>query len=276
MAAVLYETHMHTPLCRHAVGAPAEYAAVARSRGLRGITVTCHCPMPDGYSYNVRMTPEEFPAYLQMVELARAKCEGQTEVLLGLESDYYPGVEPYLKELHARAPFHYILGSVHPHVGEYQRRFFTDDPFENQKIYFEHLALAAESGLFDTLSHPDLVKNMDPEAWELARILPYIYPALDRIAATGVAMELNTSGVNKLISEMNPGPEILREMQQRGIPVVIGADAHKPGRVGDGFEEALKLLSEAGFEKVSYFKERKRVDVAIADALRETFGNSSI
>ena len=45
---LLYEMHMHTPLCKHAQGAPEEYAAVAQQRGLQGIVVTCHNPTDDG------------------------------------------------------------------------------------------------------------------------------------------------------------------------------------------------------------------------------------
>ena len=41
---MLYEMHMHTPLCKHAIGEPEEYAAMAERRGLAGIAVTCHNP----------------------------------------------------------------------------------------------------------------------------------------------------------------------------------------------------------------------------------------
>ncbi|HSH14701.1 MAG TPA: PHP domain-containing protein, partial [Verrucomicrobiae bacterium] len=34
--------HMHTPLCRHAVGEPVEYARRARELGLREIAFTDH------------------------------------------------------------------------------------------------------------------------------------------------------------------------------------------------------------------------------------------
>jgi histidinol-phosphatase (PHP family) len=96
--------------------------------------------------------------------------------------------------------------------------------------------------------------------------MPDIRRALDRIAATGVAMELNTSGLNKTVPEMNPGPAMLREMSTRGIPIVIGADAHLPQRVGDKYEEALDMLREAGYREVSFFLERKRHDVSIEAA----------
>ena len=75
---------------------------------------------------------------------------------------------------------------------------------------------------------------------------------------------MNTSGYRKVIPQMNPGPEMLREMRQRDIPVVIGSDAHDPGRVGDRFGEALDALSAAGYTQVSYFVERRRHDVDIA------------
>ena len=81
---ILYETHMHTPLCRHAVGLPMEYAEVAARRGLRGITVTCHAPMPDGYSSHIRMSHEQLPVYIKMVEEAGELAKGRVEVLLGL------------------------------------------------------------------------------------------------------------------------------------------------------------------------------------------------
>ncbi len=90
---------------------------------------------------------------------------------------------------------------------------------------------------------------------------------LDRIAKTGVAMELNTSGLNKSYSEMNPGNEMLRMMAERKIPIVVGSDAHKAGRVGEHFITALNHLSEAGYEEVSYFKKRQRIDLKISDVL---------
>jgi histidinol-phosphatase (PHP family) len=266
-APLLYETHMHTPLCRHATGEPEEYARTAKARGLKGIIVTCHNPMPDGYAQSSRMYVEQFGEYLALVERARAAMAGQVDVRLGLECDYTPGMEPWLEGQIASEPFNYVLGSIHPQVREYRDAYWTGDALAYQQIYFEHLAQAAETGLFDSLSHPDLVKNCTPDDWQLERLLPHIGECLDRIAAAGTAMELNTSGLLKTIPEMNPCPRILREMQARGIPVVIGADAHVPERVGADFDVALKLLRESGYRDVSFFLERTRHDIPIEDAL---------
>ncbi|MDB6094205.1 MAG: histidinol phosphatase [Verrucomicrobia bacterium] len=264
---LLYESHSHTPLCKHAVGSPTEYAAVAEAHGLKGIIFTCHCPLPDRFSEHVRMRPEEFDRYVEMVAQAREVFAGRVDVRLGLESDYYPGVEPWLERLHARVPLHHVLGSVHPQVPDYRRLYFTGDWFEYQKLYFDHLARSAESGLYDTLAHPDLIKNESPSDWDFARIQSHIERALDRIAASGVAMELNTSGANKAIPEINPSPTMLRLILARGIPVVLGADAHRPTRVGDGYVAALRTLQQVGFSEVSFFLDRKRQTVPIPAAL---------
>ncbi len=257
---------MHTPLCRHAVGEPEEYAAAAQARGLKGIVVTCHNPLPESISQSVRMFPEQWDDYLNMVERARHSWAGRMDVRLGLEADFWPGLEPFLETQLASADFHHVLGSVHPHMEFYKRKYWHGDIHEFHKIYFEHLALAAETGLFDTLSHPDLVKNEDPSQWSARRIMPAIERALDRIAKAGTAMELNTSGALKALPEMNPGPLILKAMAQRGIPVVIGADAHTPRRVGARYEDALDLLESAGYKDVGVTVDRKRRAISIERA----------
>ena len=104
-APLLYESHSHTPLCNHAFGEPEDYAGVAERRGFKGLIVTCHCPLPDGISAEVRMDPAQFEDYLAMIARARAAFAGRVDVRAGLESckefgahgvlvlghrDYYP------------------------------------------------------------------------------------------------------------------------------------------------------------------------------------------
>lgn len=266
MTGLLYETHAHTPLCKHAVGRPEEYAAVAEERGLRGIVFTCHNPMPNGFSAGIRMGVGELDEYVEMVAIARDAWDGRVDVRLGLEADYFAGYERWVEEQLASKEFHYVLGSVHPQIAEFRQRYWNDDPVDVQRIYFQLLADAAETRLFDSISHPDLIKNETPNDWLPATIMDQIRRTLDRIAAAGVAMELNTSGVNKVIPEMNPFPEMLAEIACREIPIVIGADAHEPDRVADRFELAIDLLAECGFTNVSYFLDRVRHDVKLENA----------
>ncbi|TWU37332.1 Histidinol-phosphatase [Novipirellula artificiosorum] len=247
----------------HADGLPTEYAAVAWQRGLKGLIVTCHNPMPDGFSSHVRMREDQFGEYVAMIEGARNEWAGRIDVRLGIEADYFEGYEDYLQQQLDSAPFHFVLGSIHPQIAEYRQRYQTDDPFEYQRNYFRLLAKAAETKLFDSISHPDFVKNVTPKDWNPAAIMGDICGALDRIAATGTAMELNTSGVNKTVAEMNPFPEMLREMSHRGIPVTLGADAHLPSRVGDGYLVGLNLLQDCGYKHLSLFLDRQRTEIPI-------------
>lgn len=264
---ILFESHSHTPLCKHADGDPTEYAAVAQQRGLKGLIVTCHNPMPNGFSARVRMREDQFDQYVDLVAQTRQQWAGRIDVRLGLEADYFEGHEEYLEKQLQSADFHFVLGSVHPQIDEFRERYWDNDLIEVQRTYFRLLAQAAETRLFDSIAHPDLIKNFTSKVWQPEMIMDDIRASLDRIAASGVAMELNTSGVNKTISEMNPFPTMLDEMRLRNIPVTLGADAHQPHRVADGYESAMELLSDAGYSHVSIFLDRQRQEISIQDAM---------
>ncbi|MEX2607761.1 MAG: histidinol-phosphatase HisJ family protein [Kiritimatiellia bacterium] len=266
IAPVLYETHMHTVLCKHAEGHLDAYAAEAKAKGLKGIIVTDHCPLPDGMSSPVRMSPGQWAEYVEMVELCREKWKGELDVRLGLESDYLPGLEGYLEQLHGLNHLNYVLGSIHPQIHEYKEMYFRGDWPAYQRQYFLSLVDAAQTGLFDSLSHPDLVKNYGTEEWDLEGLLEHIRHCLDAIAVTGIAMELNTSGLNKTLPEMNPSLTLLTEMRARDIPVVVGADAHCPERVAADFPQALDLLEQAGYTHSRIFLDRKPQDIPISDS----------
>jgi len=262
----LYETHVHTPLCRHAEGDLDDYAHAAFQRGFHGLIVTCHAPMPEGFSPTVRMRVDEFDDYLSMVFRAQRHWQGKIDIRLGIEAEYFPGFERWVEHQLQSADFQYVLGSVHPQMVEFKQRFWTGDPVEFQRAYFQILADAAETGLYDCLAHPDGVKNETPDAWDPQAVMDDVCRALDRIAATGMAMELNTSGAEKIVPEMNPFPAMLKEMCKRSIPVVIGADAHRPDRVGHRFGEALDLAESCGYRCVSFFVGRTRHEVPVAAA----------
>ena len=101
-APLFFDSHMHTPLCKHAEGHPIEYMEYGVAQGLAGIIMTCHSPMPDGFSSRVRMSPEQFNEYCALVQEAADAAPADFEVRLGLESDFFPGMEPWLEDLHAK------------------------------------------------------------------------------------------------------------------------------------------------------------------------------
>ena len=85
-------------------------------------------------------------------------------------------------------------------------------------------------------------------------------------------MELNTSGLNKAFPEWMPSVPMLAEMQQRGIAVVLGSDAHEPGRVGASFAEALDTLEKVGYRDIGVFLNRRLKLITIAQAKQSLSG----
>jgi histidinol-phosphatase (PHP family) len=243
-----------------------EYAEAAFSKNLAGIHITCHTPLPEGFSPHVRMRLDEMDLYFEIIQEVREKFQGRLEIGTGLECDYLPELEPWIAQMRARRPWSHFLGSVHPQTAEFKKSYSQGGVIENITRYFQLVAKSAESGFFDTLGHPDLIKNEYPEVWKVGEVISVICKTLDRIAATGVAMEMNTSGWNKAIPEVNPGFEILLEMAKRMIPVVWGADALRPTRVGDRFLDGLQLLEEAGYQEVGLQEPGRRRMILIEEA----------
>ena len=108
---MLFDYHMHTPLCGHAVGHPREYAAEAIRKGLQEIGFSEHNPMPSKFD-DWRMDLIDFPEYIRLVEEARAEFP-QLPIRLGLECDFIPGKEGWIRELATKADFDYFIGAVH-------------------------------------------------------------------------------------------------------------------------------------------------------------------
>ncbi len=176
-------------------------------------------------------------------------------VKLGLEVDYVRGREDRTRELLAPYPWDYLLGSVHFIDG-----WGVDGPprlideagvDETWRRYFDELAAAARSGLFDVLAHPDLVK-----IWGLRAESPDYEPLLE--ALDGVCLEISSAGLRKPVGELYPAPALLREARGRGVEITFASDAHEPGLVGDRFDQVRALATDAGYETITVFDSRRR------------------
>jgi histidinol-phosphatase (PHP family) len=177
-------------------------------------------------------------------------------VKLGLEVDYVPGREDETRALLAPYPWDYLLGSVHWIDGlavDGEPRLVDEVGVDEAwRRYFDTLGRAARSGLFDSLSHPDLVKIFGdrPEAFNYA-------PVVDAIAKSGVAVEVSTAGLRKPVGELYPHPEFLKACRERDVPVTTASDAHSPDVVGRDFDRARELLRGAGYDTVTVFDGRR-------------------
>lgn len=259
--------HMHTPLCRHAVGQPTEYAAQALARGLTEIGFSDHSPMADDDFDNWRMFHRQLGQYVAEVEEAR-RAHPSLKILLALEVDYLPGQEDWIRELAAFHPWDYFIGSVHyvsnswdidnpSKLSEWRKH----DAFEVWSMYFDRLTQAAESGLFEIIGHADLPKKFG--IYPQQDVTPLVDRFLVAAAKHNVAMELNTAGLRKDCREIYPSPAILRLAQQKGVAITFGSDAHAPGEVGMNFSEAIQLARSSGYTDCCRFEKRTRSVVRI-------------
>ena len=203
--------------------------------------------------YQVERCVHDIDPYVAAVIEAR---ERGLPVKLGLEVDYVPGREDETRAILAPYPWDYLLGSVHfidglGVDGEEPRMLDVLGVEGSWRLYFETLAAAARSGLFDSLSHPDLVKIFG----ERPPLFDY-GPVVAAIADSGVAVEVSTAGLHKPVGELYPHPELLAECRLREIPVTMGSDAHEPRVVGRDFDRARELLRSAGYETVTVFERR--------------------
>ena len=258
--------HMHTPLCRHAVGEPTELAAHAVKLGFTEIGFTEHAPMPRDDFDDWHMRLGDLETYVAQVAQARRDHPGLV-IKLALEVDFIPGHEEWIRQLAARHPWDYLIGAVHyvaptwnfdnpKELAEWKNR----DPWDVWTDYFERLTMAAESGLFEIIAHADLVKKFC--FYPKQDCTPLYMRLLEAIKRAGLALELNTAGLRKECREIYPSPRLVQLAAQSGVPITFGSDAHAPGEVGANFAEAIALARSASYTHSCRYTQRRRKDVA--------------
>ncbi|RLC32270.1 MAG: histidinol phosphatase [Deltaproteobacteria bacterium] len=270
---MLPDYHIHTIMCKHAEGKTADYRAVAAKRGIPQICFTDHIPSPDGYDADYRMDLSQFDVYRSMV--TELQDDKSPEVLFGIEADYYQGCETFLREWLPAQHFDLILGSVH-----YIENWGFDNPADRHvwdsvdvtatwRKYFELVAELADSGLFDAAGHLDLPKKFGHRPSDKA-LREMAEPALDRIAETGMGIELNTSGLRKPVGEIYPSPILVSLAFDRGIPICFGSDSHRPEDIGRDFDLALELAREAGYTHYFRISQGRKRLVPLPETLQAT------
>jgi histidinol-phosphatase (PHP family) len=194
-----------------------------------------------------------------------AYCEfvRSTDLRLGIEADFVPGGEERTAELLAGRDFDYVIGSVHfisnravdhPDWDVWDEQA---DPDQVWRRYFDALAAAARSGLFDVLAHPDLVKVWGrARPWPKGELRRFYEPAVEAIAESGVAVEVSTAGLRKPVGEIYPAPELARMCAEAGAAFSLSSDAHEPEHVGYAYDRARELFEELGVTEICVFEGR--------------------
>lgn len=267
---MLVDYHLHTERCGHACGTMAEYLATARMLGLSEIGFADHVPMywlPEQQrDANNAMAMGQLAHYIEDVKLLQQQTS-DVKIKLGLEVDYIPGWEEQAAKVIKSLPLDYVLGSIHFLEGwgfdnpAYLNQYAQWDIMELYQSYFHQLCQAASSGLFDVMAHPDLIKkfNYYPD-----KDLTHLYQQVAQaFAESGVCVEINTAGLRVPAQELYPAPALLQWFYRCKVPITLGSDAHTPHQVGQGLQQAVKLIKNVGYQQVVVFNQRQRSYISI-------------
>lgn len=268
------DSHMHTPLCGHAVGEPIEYAMIAAEKGIDLITITCHIPMRwEAFGQaGIRMQREELDDYVALVQRTAEQARPQgVEVLCGIEAEVYPNeaeLEP-MDEILAQYDFDFVLGSLHAQCRSYIEWLSNNKvKKDSMKIdsYFRHLKDGAQSGRYDSMSHPDVIRTYGVvQSFNPLEHEEVIRDFLQAVVDEDICMEVNTSGLTKGDFEVHPDPQILDWAAEMGVKLTIGSDSHRPGSVGQFFDIIQPMLRDKGFKDLYYFRGRERLRIDMPD-----------
>jgi histidinol-phosphatase (PHP family) len=270
---MLTDYHVHlrpdapdTPPARYFTAANAErYRTVASERGIVELGVAEHV-----HRFREALTVWDHPFWRAWatddLDDYCAFVREDTDLRLGIEADFVPGREDRMASLLEAREWDYVVGSVHflgetavDLDGEWDVWRRGESAERVWRRYFEWVAEAARSGLFDIMAHPDLVKvhgagrprpEGDPRR--------YYEPAVEAFADTGVAVELSTAGLRKSVGELYPARALLEMVVDAGCPIALSSDAHVPDQLGFRYEDAVRELEDAGVRELCVFEGRSR------------------
>ncbi len=252
---------MHTPLCGHAIGLPQEYAKQALQVGLEEIGFSDHAPFVVKDLPGITMKMQQLPQYYRMIELVRDQYRNELLIKVGIEADFVPGYEEKTKAILKDYPYDYVIGSVHFIRGwgfdnpEEREQWDQNDIDEVYRQYYSLLRQSAQSQLFDIMAHVDLVKKFGhrPSAF----LADEVEKTAQVFKESGVAVEINTSGLRKPVKEIYPSLLALKIYARCQVPLCFGSDAHDPKDVGKDYDQALQLAKAAGYTEYVLFSQRK-------------------
>jgi histidinol-phosphatase (PHP family) len=243
------------------------YREAAAERGIEELGVAEHV-----YRFTEALEVWNHPLWVESAlddidEYVRFVRE-ETDLALGIEADFIPGREDRMRALLDARDWDYVLGSIH---------FLSDGALDHDgfdvwnsgrspdhvwRTYFEWLGELAATGMYDILAHPDLVKYWGPNhpkrPWPEKDLRFYYDIAMERIADSGIAIEVSTAGLRKPVGEIYPDRAFLEMVIDAGNPIALSSDAHTPEQLGFEYDKALALLADLGIKELCVFRSRQR------------------
>lgn len=260
----MIDYHIHTKLCGHASGEMEEYVECAIDAGVNEMGFSDHMPMVTDMGLGLAMPATKLSYYVDSVLYLRDKYP-EINVKLGVEADYFPGLEDQCSDIISKYPFDYVIGSVHfiekwgfdniNQISQWEERNIN----QVYRDYYKLLRKSARSGLYDIIGHSDLVKKFGQRPSE--DITDDIERTAKVFGECNLTCEINTAGLRRRVSEMYPSLDVLKIYKKYDIPIVFGSDAHSPNEVGCDFNYAYQIAHDAGYGEEVQFDKRKKTAI---------------
>ncbi len=263
------DSHLHTAFSPDADAPLDAYAALAREQGLAELAITDHLDFdPGDPAYAV----EDYERRRSAVREAAERWAGRPFIRFGAEITYERRLDETIRDYLADHPYDYIIGSIHasprgPFRSPEAAAAWCAGKTHREATgwYWEEAEAAIRSGLFDTIGHLDVVKR-----WTFDHLGPLEYePHADlyerllvALLDTGVALEVNSSGLRHEQAEPYPPPVVVERFRVLGGERVTAAtDAHQVESFGFGLREIYRTIGDAGFGSLSFRRGGDRVEV---------------
>ena len=266
------DAHLHTELSPDSAVPLELYCAQAAERGVREIAITDHLDFMPGapaYAY------ASYQRHEREVRAAAERWAGRVTIRFGVELTYESRYEDAIREHLRTHSYDYSIGSVHA---------MSDGPYGRSRVasfvagkslaeatapYFAEVAAAIQSGLFDTIGHLDMIKRYLIRWWPAAdyAAIPEVYePLLVALVESGMALEMNSSGLRHPTGETYPGPWVVARFRELGgRRVTVGSDSHLPNCFAFGIEEACEIVAAAGFDRLTLQRAVDRGDLVLPE-----------
>jgi histidinol-phosphatase (PHP family) len=273
-ASLPLDAHVHTdqsPDSRVPIDA---YAALAIAGGLPELAITYHV------DFDRRDPAYEYTRFADRERTVRDAADrwaarGLT-IRFGAEMTWNRSWEAEFRDHRRRHRYDYVIGSVHDWPESPYRRTDVGSWIAGRSLdeivapYYNEVMAGVRAGVFDTIGHLDVVKRyLHPyvTAAQLAARPDLLEPVLRTLVDSGVALELNTSGLIYPGGETYPTAATVRRFRELGgTRVVAGSDAHRKESLAQRFDLAREILLDAGFDALSFRRGGDRVRVPIPTA----------
>lgn len=278
----MFDYHIHTKYCNHAIGEMEEYVQEAIIKNLKEMGFSCHIP----YEFYPSEVPRELYAmsletlktlYFPEIQRLKHKYEEKINIKTGMEIDYIGWIQDPINEFidDYSDKLDYIIGSVHilntkktvwsiddNRYSHYYNEFGVDDVYTQ---YLDAIFELIKTGKYHILAHLDLPKKFGFRPKDKNEFFERISDILEEVRKRGMCVEISTGGLRKHVGELYPEEYIVKMMIERKIPLVTSSDSHKPGEVAYKFDDLYSQLEEWGVTQLYNYSKGNKYAVGIKE-----------